>query len=1435
MTAASNKDKMLEKLLIEWNDTRLEYPKDKTVYELFEEQVKKTPESIAVIYGDEQLTYRVLNERANQVAHYLRGIGVVPDTPVAVAFERSVEMIIGLLGVLKAGGAYVPLDSSYPPERLQFMLDDTNTPVLLTQFSLKKMFKTYPHTILTLDEDWPTIQKHLTTNLSSITFPYNLAYIIYTSGSTGKPKGVMVEHKNLTNIYFAWENQYNLKEIKNYLQMANFSFDVFTGDWVRALCSGGKLILCPKDFLLFPEKLYHLIVSQQIEFAEFTPAVLMGLVEYLESRNFLLKDMKVLVCGSDQWLLDEYIRVRKVCSTITSIGNSYGLTETTIDSSYFKGNLLKSANCRSVPIGHQIANTQFYLLDDYLNPVPLGVEGELYIGGDGLARGYLNRSSLTAERFIPNLFVIQQDVSESKNLRLYRTGDLGRYLQDGNIEYIGRIDDQVKIRGYRIELGEIESVITTYNEIKQCIVLVRNHRVQSEQIVEADKSLVAYYIKKNPLGLNLVNEDFIAGWQKVYQEEYADIDDDNFQANFDGWISSYTEAPINHDEMVEWLEATTSRILSLKPKVVLEIGSGNGLILFKLLKNVDYYIGTDFSQNVIDYTHRVVEKFDSKNKVSLYCAAADLIPYNNIKVSYDTVIINSVVQYFPNLKYLTTVINKVIKNINVSAKIFIGDVRDYRLLECFHYSVQKFKKNQVTPREVSYFAQKDKELLISPEYFLHLKDKNNFISHVELIPKLGKSINELNCYRYDVIIHVNKNTSEKLLAVNEQNFIEVDNIIDYIKDHSNKEVLYVKYKNSRIIKDYAECQKLFNPDFESSCNQQNNLLSINEILIHASAVGYKCKLFLDIQDPLSINIILFRSDLFKDHRLYINYSEKLSGSSPCSKLSNNPALTNLMINNDFGKKIKAYLENKLPKYMVPEYYIELEKIPLTHNGKVDKKSLPAPDMDMVVAQQYVGPRDEIEQKLCEIWAEVLRLERVGIHDNFFEIGGHSLLATRVVSRIRAAYCIELPLRDLFTASTVEQLSECIKRLQQEYEGKGNINVPELKRVTRPERMPLSFAQQRLWFLDQLIPNHALYNVPMAFRLRGAFDREAFDSALRYLVDRHEVLRTRIGVYEGEGYQEIRGAQEFRVGWEDISTQSEADREVYIKEAVEREAGYRFKLGEEWLFRAHVIRVSDDVHVLMMNMHHIITDGWSFDIFLRELNVAYEAYLKGEEPGLEPLEVQYGDFAIWQRSWLQGEALERQLEYWKESLRGAPESIGLPTDYERPKELTYEGGLYTREISESLLKKVKALSESEGATLFMTLLSVLNIVLYKNSGQEDMVIGSPIANRHYKEIEGLIGLFVNTLALRTQIDPKASFREVLRRVKERTLEAYNHQDIPFEQLVDHLNITRHYESDIHCVSKLMFALQNAGRMPSFKLQVSCKYIRVRYCIWSWRKV
>ena len=367
---------------------------------------------------------------------------------------------------------------------------------------------------------------------------------------------------------------------------------------------------------------------------------------------------------------------------------------------------------------------------------------------------------------------------------------------------------------------------------------------------------------------------------------------------------------------------------------------------------------------------------------------------------------------------------------------------------------------------------------------------------------------------------------------------------------------------------------------------------------------------------------------------------------------------------------------------------------------------------------------------------------------------------------------------------------------------------------RPERIPLSFAQQRLWFLDQLIPNQSIYNIPMALRLKGELAVEALEDALRYLIQRHEVLRTHIESEAGEAYQVITSDPFFKLERIDLSALVPAAREEASSELVREEALKPFDLEKGPLIRGKLLALGDGESILLLSMHHIVSDGWSFDVLLKELKIAYEAYKNGEAPELSPLSIQYADFALWQRGWLQGEVLEDQLAYWKEELEGVPEVIALPTDHVRPQELTYRGGVYVQHIPKEQLARIKTLSESQGSTLFMTLLAAFQILLYRYTGQEDIVVGSPIANRHYKEIEGLIGFFINTLALRAQIKGDLTFRDILTQTRETTLNAYAHQDVPFEQLVDHLEIPR--ELNRNPVFQTILVLQNTGN-TSFELE------------------
>lgn len=467
-------------ILVEWNSTQSEYPQDKCLHQLFEEQVKRTPDEVAVVFGDRKLTYQQLNCRANQLAHYLRSLGVGADLLVGLCVERSLEMVVGLLGILKAGGAYVPLDPSYPKERLAYMLSDSQVSVLLTQNKLVNQLPEHKAYTVCLDTDWETISHKSKQNLVSGAVAENLAYTIYTSGSTGNPKGVMVTHRNLVNAYMAWEDAYQLRSLcTSHLQMASFSFDVFSGDMVRALCSGAKLVICPRECLLEPEKLYALMQKQKVDCAEFVPPVLRNLIQYLEKTQQNLNFMKLLIVGSDTWYVQEYRQIQQFLGAETRFINSYGVSEATIDSSYFENASINLSVDRLVPIGKPFAHTKIYILDRTLQPVPIGIPGELYISGIGLARGYLNQPELTEQKFIRHHF----SFSDELGTRLYKTGDMARYLSDGNIEFLGRLDYQVKIRGFRIELGEIESVLGQYPNVQNVVVVARPEENGSSGLV----------------------------------------------------------------------------------------------------------------------------------------------------------------------------------------------------------------------------------------------------------------------------------------------------------------------------------------------------------------------------------------------------------------------------------------------------------------------------------------------------------------------------------------------------------------------------------------------------------------------------------------------------------------------------------------------------------------------------------------------------------------------------------------------------------------------------------------------------------------------------------------------------------------------------------------------------------------------------------------
>ncbi|WP_442937364.1 non-ribosomal peptide synthase/polyketide synthase [Nostoc sp.] len=1005
-----------QQLLVEWNNTQVDYPQDKCIHQLFEEQVELTPDAVAVVFENQQFTYHELNCRANQLAHDLQSLGVGADVLVGICVERSLKMVVGLLSILKAGGAYVPLDPEYPQDRLSFMLEDAQVSVLLTQQHLVEKLPAHQARVVCLDTDWEIIPQSNQQNPNAGVQTSNLAYVIYTSGSTGKPKGAINTHLGICNRLLWMQQAYQLTEIDCVLQKTPFSFDVSVWEFFWPLLTGARLVVAQPGGHKDSRYLVNLIVEQQVTTLHFVPSMLQIFLEEECVKN--CSSLKRVICSGEA--LPKELQERFFTCLGCQLHNLYGPTEAAIDVTFWE--CQPESNLKTVPIGRPISNTQIYILDQNLQPVPVGVPGELHIGGAGLAKGYLNARELTQEKFIPNPFSGSRGAGEQRSRgagerrrkiaqfpipsrqspvaspRLYKTGDLARYLPDGNIEYLGRMDNQVKIRGFRIELGEIEAALSQHKDVQTSVVIVREDN-------RGDKRLVAYIVTQP----------------------------------------------------------------------------------------------------------------------------------------------------------------------------------------------------QVTP-----------------------------------------TINQL----------------------------------------------------------------------------------------------------------------------------------------------------------------RSFLKEELPEYMVPSAIVTLDSLPLTPNGKIDRRALPAPEPSSKLSDKYVAPRSPIEEILAQIWGQVLKIELVGRHDNFFELGGHSLLATQLISRVRSSLKVELPLRSLFAAPTIAQLAPLIQQLQQDLE----LAAPPIFRRAENADLPLSYAQQRLWFLDQFEPNSSFYNIPIGLRLVGTLEVAALEQSLIEIIHRHEALRTNFITVDGQATQIIQTETNWTVAVVDLQHLPLTEIEIAAQQLVQEQAIQPFDLESEALIRATLVILSPTEQWLLVCMHHVVSDGWSISVFVQELQALYNAYSQGQPSPLLPLPIQYADFALWQRQWLQGEVLNSQLSYWKQQLANAPTFLPLPTDRPRPAVQTFNGAYLEFALSGELTQRLVQLSQQQGVTLFMTLLAAYDTLLYRYTGQTDILVGTPIANRDRTEIEGLIGFFVNTLVMRTNLAENPSFNELLPRIREMALSAYAHQDLPFEMLVEALQPERDLSHTP--LFQVMFVLQNA---------------------------
>ena len=1381
-------------LLMEWNDTRTDYPKEKCIHELFEEQAEQTPDNVAVVFEDKQLSYRELNERSNQLANYLRKLGVGPEVLVGICVERSLEMVIGLLGILKAGGAYVPLDANYPAERLRYMLGDAQVEVLMTQEKWLGLFSGYEGLTVYMERDKEAIGRQEAGNVPAMVGAENLAYVIYTSGSTGQPKGCMVQHQGLVNVCRAQIQRFGVSPKSQILQFASLNFDASMFEIAMAFAAGGALHVAKVETLMPGTNLLGFLKQNRITHAVLPPSAL-AVLPWEQ-----LSDLGVIcvageACG---------IELVKKWGAGRRFYNLYGPTEGSI---WTTATLPLDQNFR-ITIGRPISNTSLYILDNELRPVPVGITGEMYIGGDGLARGYVNHAELTAEKFIPNPF--GKELGE----RMYRTGDLGRYLPGGNIEFLGRMDHQVKIRGYRIELGEIEAVLNGHCAVGQSVVVAREDEL-------GDKRLVGYVVIDPDTAREMISAELkgaqVREWETVFDDTYNQSPkpaDSRF--NIVGWNSSYTGEPIPAEEMGEWLEEALDDVRRLDPKRVLEIGCGTGMILFGLADRCAEYWATDFSRGALAYIERQMEGAGlERSRIHLLQHNAD--NFDGISdEKFDCVILNSVVQYFPDVEYLVRVLEGAEKTVGDGGFIFLGDIRSFPLQEAFHTSVELYKATETLGlkelrERIQLQMRRENELLVDPVFFFALQRRLPRIRHVEIRPKGTRTCNELTQFRYQVILHIGVDPE----------LVEVAQWLDAEKEKRTledlRQLLQVGQPNEMGMRGIAN--KLLQREVLAVSHLRNKgaaqVGELREELRREPADGVAPWELYELGRELAYNVEISwarhgtegrfdavfwrapaKSQLASSGKARARFWDDKIADRPMREYANNPLHNELTL--QLIPQLRSYLLGKLPEYMVPSFIVMLESLPLTPNGKVDWKALPAPE-GRRSEKTYIAPRTPTEEMVAGIYQAVLKVEQVGIHDNFFELGGHSLLATRLVSRVREVFLVEMPLRSLFEAPTVAGISEKVEAARQS--GVGLMASP-LRRVERKGDLPLSFAQERLWFLYLIYPEFP-FNMRLVFRIEGNFNlgllRESFYSILK----RHEMLRTSFRVVDGLPRQVITPDLALEIPLVELSNVPSADKEA--RRLIEEDVCQPFDLAECPLFRVKVFHLGHEHHIFMLVMHHILADGWSIGVLVREFEELYEAFSNGQPSPLPGLPIQYADFAVWQRDWLQGKYMAPQLEYWKGKLGGDLPILELPTNRPRLPVPSRRGAIERFTIDKKISDKLKRLSQQNGVTLFMTLLTAFDALLYRYTSQEDIFVGTHFANRNRTETEGLIGFFINRLLLRSNLSGDPIFDELLQQTREVTLQAYMNGDIPFERVAAEIK----HKGDLNRTSlfQVMIVLEN----------------------------
>jgi amino acid adenylation domain-containing protein/non-ribosomal peptide synthase protein (TIGR01720 family) len=1236
-----------QRVLAIWNETAAPYFDAGCFHDLVTAHASRTPDVPALTFRTTTVTYSELDRRANQVAHRLCAQGLGPDTIVLLAVDRSVDLVEALLGIMKAGGAYLPLDLGYPPDRLRWMIEDSRACFGVTSAAFSDTFRA-----LGADRvEWLRIEelgRGLADSPPEVgVMPGHLAYVIYTSGSTGKPKGVLVEHRGLCNVVAAQQQVLGAGPDERVLQFASLSFDASIFEIALALGSGGTLCLAPAENLLPGPALTELLRAERVTTVVLPPSALVTL-----EPTGLPNLAKICVAGEacPAALVDRWANGRRFF-------NLYGPTEATIWATF--------AECRPgagrPPIGRPIPNTQAFVLDGDGRPVAIGLPGELFLGGVGLARGYLHRPALTDERFV--YLPLRCTAPE----RVYRTGDRGRFRPDGSIEFLGRVDHQTKIRGFRIEPAEVEEVLLAHPAVGEAVVTASHDG-------SGDPRLAAYLTTAARPRLADGQADPLAGqqvdhWRELYDKLYAEAPT-SLDPGFDtvGWNSSYTGEPLPAEEMRAWLDATAQRIRGLAPRRILEIGCGAGLLLFRLAAECDRYTATDISAAALDRLRAKLATLDAAtSRLQLLHRGATELGEGEAR-GHDLVVINSTVQYFPDANYLEDVLRRAVGAVGEKGAVFIGDVRNLRLFSAFASSIEMARAAETdtavsvrgrTRRRVEL----DQELVVDPAFFLEFAERLPAIHSVELLAKPGTYTNELSKFRYDVILHVGRKP-EQLLESEQVSWnamgASLATIGEQLAEHPRR--LQVSgIPDSRQALDLAFATAL--QDLEEGI--------VEEVRIHAAAIAAA-----DGADPGSLAELAAAHGYAVELHLAEAGARQggfdavfhIEGSSDAAFSGRGPipaitrvraasrhlgALTNSPLRAAFARnlvpRLRGFLEEKLPRHLIPAHFVLLDEMPHTPNGKVDRRRLPAPDRTRPeLGQDYVAPSEGSERLLAAIWGEVLSLAHVGRHDNFFELGGDSILAMQIVARAREAG-IGITPKDLFQHQTVATLARACRAV-------APLTAAEADTVGE---VPLTPIQH--WFFEHNPSGLHHFNQALMIYVPERVEATALKAALGYLLLHHDALRLRFRRVDAGWRQAFSEDAVAPLEILCLHRLPSGDREPTLARAV-RDAHAGLDLADGPLFRAILADAgSGEPMRLFVVAHHLVVDAVSWTILTEDLGTAFRQLARGDAVSLPPKTTSFKRWSEHLREAAASAPLAFEGSHW-ESL-SVPDHKTLPLDHE----------------------------------------------------------------------------------------------------------------------------------------------------------------------------